>query len=66
MKNVNCVWNDRNLCKNKKIKRSLLGIGARQCIEYRTCEECKLKQPYPKPKTPPPPPPPIIYKGVKK
>jgi hypothetical protein len=61
MKNVNCIWNDRDLCKNEKIKRSLFGIGSRRCIEYRSCGECKLKQPYIKPKCPTPPPPPISH-----
>jgi hypothetical protein len=56
MINVNCIWNDKDLCKNKKIKRSLFGFGARLCIEYRGSERCELKQPYIKPKGPPPPP----------
>ena len=32
---VNCICNDRGAwCKNKNIKRSLFGLGARCCIDY--------------------------------
>lgn len=56
MKNINCVWNDKDLCKNKKIKRSFFGLGTRRCIEYNTCKKCILKHPYLKPKITSPPP----------
>jgi len=57
MKNINCIWNDGTLCKNKKIKRSFFGLGKRYCIEYNTHKKCTLKQLCPKPETIPLPPP---------
>ena len=33
--NINCISNDRGAwCKNKNIRRSLCGIGARCCLEF--------------------------------
>ncbi len=59
--NINCKYNDRRAwCKNKNIKRSLFGMGARCCVIYPNCfDYCKYQKKYPKPKysTPPPPPP---------
>jgi len=57
--NVNCIYNDdRAWCKNKNVKRSLFGFGARCCIDYPYSKGCKFKEPYPRPEGPPPPPPP--------
>ena len=52
---VNCKWIDNVAwCKNKKVKRSLLGLGARCCKEYPPHQEkCPFKEPYPKPKLSP-------------
>ena len=56
--NINCFYNDRGAwCKNKNIKRSLLGIGARCCKEFpdflKTTCSFKIEQKRP---TPPPAP----------
>jgi hypothetical protein len=33
--NINCIYIDRIAwCKNKNVKRSLWGIGARYCMDY--------------------------------
>ena len=58
MINVNCQWNYQGAwCKNKNIKRSLFGIGARCCVKYPdysiTCKFCKT---YHRPIAPPPSP----------
>ena len=67
MRNVNCIHNDKGAwCKNKNIKRSLFGLGARCCVEFQDRGvECKYKKMKPKPKFPPPKPPPkrIIREG---
>ena len=57
--NVNCQWNDKGYwCTNKKIRRSLWGIGARECQEYNTfCHKCPECKPWPRPVIPPPAPP---------
>ena len=56
MKSVNCRWNDQGAwCRNKKVKRSMFGIGARCCIEYNGNKACKFKELFPKPKDPPSP-----------
>ena len=55
-KKVNCKYNDKGAwCTNKKIKRSLLGIGARCCIEFND-KECDLKEIRTKKGKPPPRP----------
>ena len=55
---INCIWNDQGAwCKNKEIKRSLFGLGARCCIEYGSNKTCQLKKLRPKPLPSPPPPP---------
>ena len=55
---VNCKWNDQGAwCTNKKVKRSLFGLGARCCIEYGSNKTCQSKEPRPKPTKPPPRPP---------
>lgn len=43
---IYCKYNDRGAwCKNKNVKRSLLGIGARCCSEYSDKPiECTLKE----------------------
>lgn len=61
MINIDCKDNDQGAwCKNKKIKRSLFGLGARLCVLYpglngKVCEY-QIKQPRPLPPAPPPPP----------
>lgn len=57
-KNVFCIHakNPGGYCKNKNVKRSLLGIGARLCIKYR--DENNFCEYHEKPKKPnivPPP-----------
>ena len=57
IRNINCKWNDQGAwCKNKKVKRSLFGIGARCCVEYDRTEICSFKESMVKPPSPPPPP----------
>ena len=50
--NVNCIYTDKGAwCKNKKIKRSLFGFGARCCINYPyDNKECPYRIKYEKPK----------------
>lgn len=56
MKSVNCKWNDQGAwCRNRKVKRSMFGIGARCCIEYNEDKSCKFKELFPKPENRPPP-----------
>ena len=56
MRKINCRWNDLGAwCKNKRIKRSLFGVGSRCCIEYDGIEICEFKEPFPIPKPSPPP-----------
>ena len=52
---INCQHNDRGAwCTNKKVRRSLWGIGARCCTEYYTfCNKCEHKKEYPRPVLPP-------------
>lgn len=55
---VNCIDNDKGAwCKNKNIKRSLWGLGARCCIEYRNegFKKCEYKKPYKRKKVVPAP-----------
>lgn len=54
MVNVNCIFNDNGAwCKNKKIKRSLLGFGPRLCIEEPYCQnKCKHQCKFPRPTIP--------------
>lgn len=55
-KKINCEFNDGNAwCKNKKVKRSLFGLGARMCIEFND-NQCKYKPSSVRPIKPPPPP----------
>ena len=50
MININCIYNDGAYCKNKNIKRSMFGLGARLCMEYPpNVKECKYKKSYPQP-----------------
>lgn len=58
---VNCKYNDNGLyCKNKKVKRSLFGIGERQCKLTRYSNYqfsgCEFQESYPRPSSPPPAP----------
>ena len=55
---VNCVDNDRGAwCKNKNIKRSLWGLGARCCTEYdnQYFKKCEYKKPHKRMKVAPAP-----------
>ena len=62
-----CIFNDRGAwCTNKRVKRSLLGIGARCCSEYDenpfyNMPVCPEKIEVPRP--PPPPDPPLPRVG---
>lgn len=51
---VNCKSNnDGAWCKNKNIKRSLFGIGARLCTIYEFIDKkCEYQEACPKPKPP--------------
>jgi hypothetical protein len=41
---VNCINNDKGAyCKDKKVKRSLFGLGARCCSEYHNINKCPYK-----------------------
>lgn len=58
--NVNCIHADNpgGYCKNKKIKRSLFGFGARCCVKYfNTNKHCEYHKKCPRPIIGP------IYKG---
>lgn len=50
--NINCIHNDQGAwCKNKLVKKSLFGLGARVCVEYPYhCGECSLQEIHPRPK----------------
>lgn len=53
---INCIYNDDGAwCKNKLVKRSLWGIGARCCLEY-PHGHCSYKVVYLKPEISPPSP----------
>ena len=47
---INCEFNDKGAwCINKKVKRSLFGLGARVCCEYSdTPKDCKYKKQFKK------------------
>ncbi len=52
---INCVYNDKGAwCKNKNIKRSLWGMGARCCSVFNgepfNSLSCSLKEEVPKPR----------------
>lgn len=51
---VNCQHNDGGAwCKNKLVKRSLFGIGARCCVEYPPSRAmCAFKLQWPRPPMP--------------
>ena len=47
--NVNCKQNDSGAwCKDKRVKRSLFGLGARCCVVYNG-GICKFQEKYEKP-----------------
>ena len=51
---INCIYCiNGTYCKNKRVKRSLFGFGARYCIELfsiNKTNKCKYKRRYPKPR----------------
>jgi hypothetical protein len=58
MININCQYNDCGAwCKNKNIKRSLFGLGARCCILYPGLngKTCAFQVMYNRPTSPPSP-----------
>ena len=56
--NVNCKFNDQGAwCTNKLIKRSLLGLGARCCVDYPYSTGCEIREPHLRPNPSPPRPP---------
>ena len=60
MLNVNCIYNyDFNRCKNTNIKRSICGIGPRNCVLYREgiMATCKFQTKHERPPIAPPSPP---------
>jgi hypothetical protein len=62
---INCISNDGGShCTHKKVKRSLFGLGARCCSEFRG-EKCELKE-LRTPKVTPPPSPAEKAKSIKK
>ena len=59
--NVNCksAINPGGWCKDKRVKRSLFGLGSRCCVKYMNNDaECAFHVPFDRPPPPPPPPPP--------
>ena len=53
MVKINCKQNDSGVwCKDKRIKRSCWGFGARCCIEYDNNKKCLYKESYKKGPTP--------------
>ena len=56
---INCKHNDKGAwCTNKKVKRSLFGVGARCCSEHNN-KKCELKELKTKRQAPAPPRPTI-------
>jgi hypothetical protein len=55
-KKINCKKNDKGAwCKDKRIPRSLFGLGARCCVEYDyNPKKCEFKTESPRPIDPPP------------
>ena len=52
-KKINCRMNDQDAwCKDKRVKRSLFGLGARCCLEHND-QKCEYKDPVGKPKISP-------------
>jgi hypothetical protein len=61
MINIDCKDNDQGVwCKNKNVKRSLFGLGARMCVLYPgfNDKECKYQTKMKRPIKPAPAPPP--------
>jgi hypothetical protein len=51
---VNCIYNDNvGWCKNKNVKRSLFGIGARVCPLADGLVDCPHQEKYPRANRPP-------------
>lgn len=57
---INCIYNDQGAwCTNKKIKRSLFGLGARCCVLFPYSDgKCDLQKKYKRSPIVPPPQPP--------
>ena len=52
---INCIWNDQGpWCKNKTVKRSLFGLGARCCTASPYGKGCTIQEMHPRPPAPPP------------
>jgi hypothetical protein len=49
--NINCIHNNQGgWCKNKKVKRSLFGIGTRLCIKFpKYNKKCEFEEKYSRP-----------------
>jgi hypothetical protein len=60
MRNINCIYSySFTKCKNRHIRRSLLGIGPRMCVLYDyMINRCEYQVCF-TPSQPPPPPPKI-------
>lgn len=57
MRNINCLMNNHGVfCEDKRVKRSLFGIGCRICLVY-DGKECPFRIKHPRP------PPPYRIKG---
>ena len=57
--NINCKSNDQGVwCKDKRIKRSMFGLGARRCVLFPGLngKTCEFQEEYERPLSPPPPP----------
>ncbi len=52
---IDCQWNNQSAwCTNKKVKRSLFGLGARCCIMFDSDKVCSFYKATPSPIAPPP------------
>ncbi len=52
---IDCQWNDQSAwCTNKKVKRSLFGLGARCCIMFDSDKVCSFYKATPSPIAPSP------------
>lgn len=66
-KNINCAYADNpgGYCKNKLIRRSMLGIGSRICKVYDDDGAvCEYQKKFDKPPAPPPAPPLKLHETI--